>query len=88
MRAHVAIMLVENYNNVVKSPRRSLAGYWRQNSLPHALAVRKLGSLIVTWKRARFLDSFRCRGSGVIAVPGKLTWMFDDLTNRQQNELY
>lgn len=71
---------VENYNNVVKTPAPDwLAGYWQTKGPQRALvSPEAIGSLIVTKEG----DTLDCRQwQRVIAVPGKLTLMSDDLTN-------
>ena len=88
---------VENYNNVVKTPAPAwltdvgivvlYAGY-RQTKGPQRALVspEAIGSLIVTKEG----DTLDCRQwQRVIAVPGKLTLMSDDLTNvTVKRELY
>lgn len=78
---------VENYNNVVKTPAPDwLAGYWQTKGPQRALvSPEAIGSLIVTKG-----DTLDCRQwQRVIAVPGKLTLMSDDLTNvTVKRELY
>ncbi len=73
---------VENYNNVVKTPRRT---GW-QTKGPALVSPEAIGSLIVTKEG----DTLDCRQwQRVIAVPGKLTLMSDDLTNvTVKRELY
>ncbi len=89
-RAHVAggCAEVENYNNVVKTPAPDwLAGYWQTKGPQRALvSPEAIGSLIVTKEG----DTLDCRQwQRVIAVPGKLTLMSDDLTNvTVKRELY
>ena len=79
---------VENYNNVVKTPAPDwLAGYWQTKGPQRALvSPEAIGSLIVTKEG----DTLDCRQwQRVIAVPGKLTLMSDDLTNvTVKRELY
>ena len=79
---------VENYNNVVKAPAPDwLAGYWQTKGPQRALvSPEAIGSLIVTKEG----DTLDCRQwQRVIAVPGKLTLMSDDLTNvTVKRELY
>ncbi len=71
---------VENYNNVVKNPRAGLAGglLADQRAATCVVSPEAIGSLIVTKEG----DTLDCRQwQRVIAVPGKLTLMSDDLTN-------
>lgn len=79
---------VENYNNVVKTPAPDwLTGYWQTKGPQRALvSPEAIGSLIVTKEG----DTLDCRQwQRVIAVPGKLTLMSDDLTNvTVKRELY
>lgn len=79
---------VDNYQDVIKHPVPSdLAGYWQTKGPQRALvSPEAIGSLIVTKEG----DTLDCRQwQRVIAVPGKLTLMSDDLTNvTVKRELY
>ncbi|EFO0998856.1 lipoprotein [Escherichia albertii] len=79
---------VQNYNNVVKTPAPDwLAGYWQTKGPQSSLvSPEAIGSLIVT----KDGDTLDCRQwQRVIALPGKLTLMSDDLTNvTVKRELY
>ncbi|MFR3778827.1 MAG: lipoprotein YedD [Enterobacter sp.] len=79
---------VDNYQEVIKHPVPSqLAGYWQSKGPQSAMvSPEAIGSLIVTKEG----DTLDCRQwQRVIAVPGKLTLMSDDLTNvTVKRELY
>ena len=79
---------VDNYNDVIKHPVPAhLAGYW-QSKGPQSKMVspEAIATLVVTEEG----DTLDCRQwQRVIAVPGKLTLMSDDLTNvTVKRELY
>ena len=79
---------VENYQEVVKHPAPShLAGYWQSKGPQSAMvSPEAIATLVVTPEG----DTLDCRQwQRVIAVPGKLTLMSDDLTNvTVKRELY
>ena len=79
---------VDNYKEVIKHPVPAhLAGYW-QSKGPQSKMVspEAIATLVVTEEG----DTLDCRQwQRVIAVPGKLTLMSDDLTNvTVKRELY
>lgn len=71
---------VENYNDVVKTPAPAgLEGYWQSKGPQRKLvSPEAIASLVVTKEG----DTLDCRQwQRVIALPGKLTMLSDDLTN-------
>lgn len=79
---------VENYNDVVKTPAPAgLEGYWQSKGPQRKLvSPEAIASLVVTKEG----DTLDCRQwQRVIALPGKLTMLSDDLTNvTVKRELY
>lgn len=79
---------VENYNDVVKTPAPAgLEGYWQSKGPQRKLvSPEAIASLVVT----KDGDTLDCRQwQRVIALPGKLTMLSDDLTNvTVKRELY
>lgn len=69
-----------NYNDVVKTPAPAgLEGYWQSKGPQRKLvSPEAIASLVVTKEG----DTLDCRQwQRVIALPGKLTMLSDDLTN-------
>lgn len=79
---------VENYNDVVKTPAPAgLEGYWQSKGPQRKLVSPEVIASLVVTKEGDTLD---CRQwQRVIALPGKLTMLSDDLTNvTVKRELY
>ncbi|MDI9019648.1 hypothetical protein MJN86_19200, partial [Salmonella enterica subsp. enterica serovar Lubbock] len=70
---------VENYNDVVKTPAPAgLEGYWQSKGPQRKLVSPEVIASLVVTKEGDTLD---CRQwQRVIALPGKLTMLSDDLT--------
>ncbi|VEC16453.1 putative lipoprotein [Citrobacter portucalensis] len=72
---------VENYNDVVKTPAPAgLEGYWQSKGPQRSLvSPEAIASLVITKEG----DTLDCRQwQRVIALPGKLTMLSGDLTQR------
>lgn len=79
---------MENYNDVVKTPAPAgLEGYWQSKGPQRKLVSPEVIASLVVTKEGDTLD---CRQwQRVIALPGKLTMLSDDLTNvTVKRELY